>query len=362
MHSREFIRTGKRAIVVLSFILSFLLPLGAERITNAYFSLDIPDGLVVDSSTGETDDGGYILTLRQKGYNWTGNNNYTSVVIRILDSGEDGYTNELFKEAIKESSSSKLDEIFEAIELGCGFTDNSLRKYSESMTLDGYYFIHSCFEGKGLVDKSKSTVVDAYATAIGRYYVYITTYYFKDNEGKSLPLINSVLSSLRFLIKENGEEPIVLYENNLPLSKDSFMYKWPEKNPVWSYSNDGEIITRTLDYSDDECYMSLSLGCYLETVSQSDFNAILPYLKDDIVAKIKKKYSAYSVRVTGNTIYNNSAYIAFEYSLLGIPLYGNMYIRYIGNNSFVLIVTITFDKTNAVRDEVVKSFGFRTDI
>lgn len=362
MHSREFMRTGKTATVVLSFILFFLLPLGAERINNAYFSLDIPEGLVVDSSSGETDEGGYNLVLRQKGYNWTGNNNYTSVVIRILDSGEDGYTNELFKEVIKNSSSSELDEIFEAIELGSGLTDNCVRKYSESMTLDSYYFIHSCFEGKGLVDKSKSTVVDAYATAIGRYYVYISTYYFKENEGKSLPLINKVLSSLKFLIREDGEEPVVLYENNLPLWKDSFTYKWPEKNPVWSYSSDEVIITRTLDYSDDECIMSLSLGCYLETVTQSDFNAILPYLKDDLVAEIKERQKANSVRITENTIYNNSAYIAFEYSCLGIPLYGNMYIRYIGSNSIVLIATITFDKTNAVRDEVVKSFGFRTEI
>ena len=343
-------------------MLFFLLPLGAERITNDYFSLDVPDVLVVDSSAGETDDGGYNLILRQKGYNWTGNN-YTSLLIRVLDSGEDdGYTNELFKEAIKNSSSSELNEIFEALELGSGLTDYSSRKYSESMTLDGFYFIHSCFEGKGLVDKSKSTVVDAYATAIGRYYVYISTYYFKDNEGKSLSLIESVLSSLRFLIRENGEEPVVLYENNLPTGKDSFMYKWPEKNPMWTYSNDGVIITRTLDYSDDECFMSLSLGCYLETITQSDFDAILPYLKDNLVAEIKESQEANSVRVTENKIYNNSAYIAFEYSCLGIPFYGKMYIRYIGNNSFVLIATITFDKTNAVRDEVVKSFGFRTEI
>ncbi len=112
----------RRVLVMICITVLFLMPLGAERRSNNYFEFDIPDGLEeqnetfnrmadVEDNSAESD-GSFVLILQQKGLNRLEEeafNNYMRLIFRVIDSGDEECSNELFKEMVESSTPSELD-------------------------------------------------------------------------------------------------------------------------------------------------------------------------------------------------------------------------------------------------------------
>lgn len=109
----------RRVLVMICITVLFLMPLGAERRSNNYFEFDIPDGLEeqnetfnrmadVEDNSAESD-GSFVLILQQKGLNRLEDENYMWLIFRVIDSGDEECSNELFKEMVESSTPSELD-------------------------------------------------------------------------------------------------------------------------------------------------------------------------------------------------------------------------------------------------------------
>lgn len=199
---------SRRVFWILVLSLLFLFPLPAEKVSNAYFEIDVPEGLEVQDSAfrGKSNGGSeFHFILQQEGLNRleeTAFNNYMRIMITIFDEGE-VYTNREFKSEMESYSPSELREIYDYMEDIFGLRNLIVvRNKRDIVTLGGCYALHLNCERKGVTEEKGNVMVDAYLSAIGHYTVVVSSSYRKNNRAKSLPLINKAVSSLVFLIDD----------------------------------------------------------------------------------------------------------------------------------------------------------------
>ncbi len=350
--------------VLTSLILSFFIfsPLMAERISNGFLSLNVPQGLEIQNEAFDLQknrSSDFHLVLQQEGLNNLESdafNRYLRVMITIFDSKVEGYTNEDFKREIEDLTQKELNDLYDDIEEMFGLSDIVSRNKRDIELIDGYYALHINIERNGITEEKGSVIVDGYFLAIGQYLVYISTSYRKQNERESLPLIKSTLSSLKFNI---NEDEILLYENTLP-GVDFLKFKWPEKYPEWSFSYSFGVAAQSIGYYTNENVITVLLGSAYTPLSRKDIKNNIIEMRDHFVSSIRKEYRGKDVRITRDNYGNDYMYIDFEYvepTTLD-RMYGRIYARYIDNSRQVSFMSYSLFKNNNLLDSVCESLGF----
>ena len=357
----------RRALMLLGLALFFVLPLSARVVTTRYFELDVPEGLEVQGEpfsslySTESTDSDFRFVLQQEGLNNLEEeafNNYCRVIIKVIDTGVSDLTNAEFRKKMVSYTISERNTFYDFMEETFGLSDVIISRNTRDTTMiDNFYTLHLNCERKGVTDEKGDVIVDVYFSTIGGYLVFISASYRAHNEAKSLPMVEAVISSLIFLIKDDGASTPVLYENTLP-DLDSLRYKWPEKDPEWTGEGNGIITSETISYESDIDSLEVSVRHSPMPFSRAEMNDVLSSLRDEYLYGTCMFYSGKSFEIIENKIIDNSVYFFYQYEISGHVIYERAYARFIDSERFVSIFTRSFDENDLLIEEIVTSFGF----
>ena len=357
----------RRALMLLGLALFFVLPLSARVVTTRYFELDVPEGLEVQGEpfsslySTESTDSDFRFVLQQEGLNNLEEeafNNYCRVIIKVIDTGVSDLTNAEFRKKMVSYTISERNTFYDFMEETFGLSNVIISRNTRDTTMiDNFYALHLNCERKGVTDEKGDVIVDVYFSTIGGYLVFISASYRAHNEAKSLPMVEAVISSLIFLIEDDGASTPVLYENTLP-DLDSLRYKWPEKDPEWTRESNGIITSETISYESDIDSLEVSVKYCPVPFSSKEMKETLSTLEDDYYSGVRKFYSNYNLEMIRSENMDNSVYFFYQYEISGHVIYERVYAKFIDSERFVSIFTRSFDENDLLIEEIVTSFGF----